>query len=376
MGRVSWLGLGLAILSLCGASADAKALAVPTAAETLAFINGDQFDTLDERYGAIQKAYEGGAISDVALRDAFRAFYPIDAGLETHYESWVAHSPQSYVAHLARGIYYKFVGMARRGNEYIAKTTPEQIQGMESAFAKGHAEFMTSLELTGKPLLTTLHALDLAALDRGQPDKHEWLAQSLAIDPHNFIVRLKYMTYIQTRWGGGVDDMKAFLRECRTVGLSGKQLATLESLLLEEQGWMAEQDGERACVPCGPINEAADALMHAKSYKAAVKQYSLVLTKDPQFAPALAGQGYCKVQLGQVAEGVAELQQAVDQGNAWAQYNLGVMYLFGFSVVKDSERGLGLVRKARDQHFDYAVDLLRQIHDGKSAPAAQGPAHY
>ena len=66
----------------------------------------------------------------------------------------------------------------------------------------------------------------------------------------------------------------------------------------------------------------------------------------------------------------------VDKGNAWALYNLCVMYLFGFSVVKDSERGLVLVKKARDQYFEYAVDLLRQIHDGESAPTAPSPQQF
>ena len=55
------------------------------------------------------------------------------------------------------------------------------------------------------------------------------------------------------------------------------------------------------------------------------------------------------------------MESAFAKGHAEFMASLGltgkpllttVMYLFGFNVVKDTERGLVLVRKARDQHFD------------------------
>ena len=78
--------------------------ATPTKAETRALLLNKSFDELDERYGAVQRAYADGDVSDVELRNAFRALEDPDLALMNSYLRWVRHSPKSYVAHLARGI--------------------------------------------------------------------------------------------------------------------------------------------------------------------------------------------------------------------------------------------------------------------------------
>ena len=374
-------GPGALVLLLCWAGAHAEELMAPTGAETLALVTSDQFDVLDQRFSTVQQAYEEGRITDEELVVPFRAFYATDASLESHYEAWISHSPKSYVAHLARGIYYKFVGLESRGHEFFAKTSPEQIQGMEAAFEKGRAEFAVSLDLSPRPQLTYLHSMDLAAADGTAEEKRSLLDHSIAIDPQVFMTRLKYMSYLLPRWGGSVEEMKDFLRDCRKAGLSREHLKTLESLIAEEQGVAAEQEGnpkraaraykkaakldaKRGCRPCGPINEAAEALMRAKSYKAAIPLYSQVLASDPKFAIALVGRGYCEWRLVQWPAAIKDLTAAADLGNAWAQYLVGAFYLTGDHFAPDPDKGLALLQKSSDQGYQDAKNLLKQLHDG------------
>ena len=85
----------------------------------------------------------------------------IDAALEPKYTAWIAQFPKSYVAHLARAIYYKKLGQESRGTDSIANTTDEQVRGMEAAFAKALSDLHASVKLDDKPLLTYLHELDI-----------------------------------------------------------------------------------------------------------------------------------------------------------------------------------------------------------------------
>ena len=96
-------------------------VAPPTQSETRALLESNQFAELDRRFSAVQRNYKDGSISDEDLRAAFRAFYPTDAALEHKYTAWIAHFPKSYVARLARAIYYVWVGRERRGGNVISE---------------------------------------------------------------------------------------------------------------------------------------------------------------------------------------------------------------------------------------------------------------
>ena len=227
----------VASLLLAGLPRAAHA-AAPVPAEALAWLNADRFNELDRRYAEIQRGYRQGSVSDEELRAAFRVFYATDVGLEPKYRTWAQQWPQSYVAHLARAIYYKKVGQERRGGNFMAETTATQIQGMEAAFEVASEELLKSYSLDDKPLLSYLHAIDISN-SLGQADESRRLFDlAVKIDPRNFIVREKYMGTLQTRWGGSVEQMRDFLQECRQAQLSAAHLKALEALVIEDEGWV------------------------------------------------------------------------------------------------------------------------------------------
>jgi TPR repeat protein len=375
-------------LLLLAVTAHAKAddVAAPTPVEALVWLEHDFFAQLDTRYGAIQQAYRDHRISDEALRDAFRVFYATDKSFEAHYAAWVARSPRSYAAHLARGIYYKKVGAERRGGEFINQTTSEQIDGMEAAYKVAAMEFSASIALDEKPLLTYLHSIDLAMSSGDKAQARHWLDRAIAIDPDNFIVREKYMGALQTRWLGSVKEMKAFLVECRKAHLSPAHLNALKALEVTDEAWVHQyRDGDlpaavraygkaarlnpsTSCVPCGPISQMADVLTTEKKYSLAAKQYSRVLALNPNDAHALDGRAFAELQVSRPLEAVADFVRAGNLGDAYAQDMLGRMYLLGTSVPVDRDKAIFWLQKAASQGYAPAQELLPIALDKGTTP--------
>jgi hypothetical protein len=126
----------------------------PSQLETLALLTGSRFAELDARFSAIQANYRNNVISDEQLHNAFRVFYATEPALRVDYDAWAAKFPKSYVAHLARGIYYERVGEKRRGGEVISDTTDVQLQGMDDAFANAMQDLRISEALDKRPSLT------------------------------------------------------------------------------------------------------------------------------------------------------------------------------------------------------------------------------
>ena len=127
-----WFAFAACMIAGSSTAADRVA---PSQPEALALLQSNEFAELDRRYSGLQAAYKARSISDEDLRAAFRVFYATNPALAPKYELWVRQFPKSYVAHLARGIYYKKVGLDRRGDKFMSETSADQIAGMETAFA-------------------------------------------------------------------------------------------------------------------------------------------------------------------------------------------------------------------------------------------------
>ena len=84
--------------------------------QTVNMVRAGDFTRLDRYYAVVQASYDTGRLSDRKLRSAFRHFYDTSPDLAARYASWVKEMPRSYVAHLARAIYYLRIGEQSRGN--------------------------------------------------------------------------------------------------------------------------------------------------------------------------------------------------------------------------------------------------------------------
>jgi len=243
-----WL---ITFIVIIGATLSSTAFACGSAntapdSSPLRLLVAKQYDDLDKKMNALQAAYEKGDIDELALLDGFRAFYIADPDLEPNYSEWLEKYPASYAAHLAHGIYYKYLAREERGCAFISSTSVMQTDLMEFYFQRAVPELQQSLVLANRPILTDLHLLDIAMFRGDQAAERQALRQSIELSPKNFIVRRQHMLALTSRWSGSPAKMQAFLLACKEAGLGDSQLGALQAMVLADDAWVKAQQNRKA----------------------------------------------------------------------------------------------------------------------------------
>lgn len=370
--RIHALGLVIVATALGCATNTSRSLRELSTQQTVGMVRAGQFAELDRDYAATQAAYDKGSISDERLRAAFRHFYDSSPDLAPRYESWVRGMPDSYVAHLARAIYYLRVGEQSRGNRFIADTSDTRLSGMEAAFAVASGELKKSLSLEKKPLLSVFYLVDIGKFEGDAASNLELLEASIAIDPKNFIVRDMYAQTLQTAWGGSTEQLRAFVAEAGTAGLSAVQMKDLQADVFADEAWVdqfenknykraateyleaAKLSGDEGCLLC-----AGKAFVRAAEFPAAARVLTQYLAYDPQSAEAFAFRAYAYLRLGRTADAISDYKRAAELGDAHSQYTLATLYLFGeYGVPQDRGMGIQWLTRATAQGDQDAKKLL------------------
>lgn len=198
-----------------------------------------KYAELDRRMNGFQRAYDSHELGEDGLLRAFAAFNVTDPALQANFDAWVQAFPRSYAARLARGAYYFSCGTQTRGTRAYARTTGAQLRGMELYYGKAEQDLRDSLALDPKPLLTYNVLIRISMESGTQAANRALLDAALKIDPAAMSVRRAYMRSLETRWGGSLEEMVAFLDETRKDGFSDDQLWTLERLVDNERKWLA-----------------------------------------------------------------------------------------------------------------------------------------
>jgi TPR repeat protein len=366
--------LALMVVVMAAGCATSPSLSRPELGkqQTVTMLRAGQFAALNRYYAAVQASYDKGYVSDEKLRSAFRQFYDTSPDLAARYESWVKEMPGSYVAHLARAIYYVRVGEASRGNLIIADTSETQLRGMETAFASASKELETSRSLERRPLMSVFYELDIGKFEGDAAGNQQLLQDSIAMDPKNFIVREMYVLTLMTAWGGSTEQIKAFVAECRAAGLSTTQMNDLESYVFSDEAWIDDRDGgnyrraateyleaaklsgDDTCLLC-----ASNDLVKVADFPAAAQVLTQYLGRHPNSPTVLPLRAYVYFKLGRVADSVHDCKRAAELGNAYCQYMIGMAYTFaGLGLPKDPDKGVELLRRAAAQGNKDAQKLL------------------
>lgn len=208
---------------------------------SLELLEAHRYAELDVRMNGFQESYRKGAIDDVELLREFAAFMTAEPVLDTDFGHWVEAFPQSYAARLCRGIYYFKSGVQTRGTKYISKTTREQVRGMDVYLTKAQRDLDDSLALDVKPLITYHYLIEIAMEHGARQHTRRYLDAALGLDPTSIVVRRPYLTSLETRWGGSLEQMRAFVEESRRAGLTPMQIRSLDVLVDREQLWLEKQ---------------------------------------------------------------------------------------------------------------------------------------
>lgn len=209
--------------------------------EAYTLLQRQRYEVLDARMNLFQKAYRDGAEDDVALLRQFNDFAFTEPDMAANFDGWIKAFPNSYAAHLARGIYYFKSGVQTRGKKYISRTTNAQVQGMTAYLDRAQQDFQDSLALDSKPILSYRFLIGIAT-EYGKKDAdRQLLDAALKLDPKAITVRRRYMMSLETRWGGSLDQMLAFQEESRKAGIADEQMQSLQAMIDKERKWLARQ---------------------------------------------------------------------------------------------------------------------------------------
>jgi tetratricopeptide (TPR) repeat protein len=339
----------------------------------------DRFDELNQRFSAAQNAYRSGIATDQELRVAIREFYDTDPSLGPKYDAWVARFSNSYVAHLARGIYYARVGGDLRGVNSMDDTPSESLLAADSAYDKAMAELAISIRLDPKPIFSFVNFIYLSRERGDLSESRRWLDKADSIDPGNYVARAMYMSAIETRWGGSQQIMRAFLEECRAAKLSDNNMHLLESVVIEDQGWIhqfvdhdyaaAEADYRKSGALGGDkqLANLSAVLFEQGKYREALEPLNEELQARPNDPEILTNRSEAYFEIGMSREGIADLHVAADGGNSYAQNNLGRYYMIGIPgiLAADPRTALEWFKKsaaqgnpAGQQNLEHAAQLF------------------
>jgi tetratricopeptide (TPR) repeat protein len=364
--------VGVAALAVAAVVVSAYCCAIharvltPSAQKTWELLKSERFAELDWRFTAMQFAYKIHFATDDELRASFRVFYNPDATLAPKYDSWVSMFPKSYVARLARGVYYTYVGAALRGKQSRDETPSNRLNAADTAYERGKVDLEASFALDPKPLLSYTHAMTITQEQGDLGGSRGLLERAILIDANNYIARAKYVTVIETRWGGSQTMMQEFLRECHRAKLSELQMQQLESVIAEDQGWIhqfvdkdyaaAESDYRRSAALGGDkqLANLADVLFKQQKYGAAIEPLTERLGSNPDDFDLLATRGFAYMQSGKPREGLSDLEAAAKGGSAYAQSELGRMYMIGIPgvLMPNFNVGLAWFRKSAAQGYE------------------------
>ena len=343
-------------------------LAVPAAAEkeidTSGLLRSGAFKDLDAHYSEVQHQFEIGRISGDQLRDAFRGFYPTDEDLAVRYDAWVTAYPKSYVARLARGIYYKKVGLLARGEKYISETSQSQIDKMDDAMSMASRDLGASVELNPKPFLSYLHTMDIGRQYISNERLRKVFDRGAELDPNSLGLRVKFMAALEPKWGGSITAMRAFLEESKKTKLGKSALEQLESMVYESEGLEYHGLGNlpsaeaayRKAIGIGNtclcvVNDLNKVLFESNQYVAAITLLDDYLQKNPGDLWALANRGSAKLFVGLPQEAIKDWRYAADAGDSYSQNRLGMLYFGGYMNVlrPDPVQSVFWLRKAAAQ---------------------------
>jgi tetratricopeptide (TPR) repeat protein len=363
--------LATILLALSGAVAAAEPTHSP--AQAMNLLTAGRYAELDRLMQGVQDQYRSGAISDEQLMAAFRVFYVNDPTQTSHFDKWIEQRPKSYVAQLARGIHLKYVGKKARGDEFISKTSDEQLEGMERAFRPAMESLRASMALDAKPLLSFHHLIDIGSYLGLREMNRDLMRAAENVDPKNFVVRRRFLLTLQTRWGGSVKEMQKFVDECRRVGLPADKLRVLERAVIVDQAWVylyREEKYEAAARTYEVMIEedphdfdAMESLVWARiqlrQFDAAIAAATRRLAQDPKNVWTLTQRAWCYTRQKKGAEGIRDYLVAAELGHAPAQRELGRLYWHGTFGTANHQSALKWMRKAAEQGDEAAKKDLQ-----------------
>ena len=164
-----------------------------------------ELETLDTLIRGYQGAYEAGAISESQLEAVYFAFANSSADLERNLNRWVSEMPDSFPAHMARGVYFWNLGLLTRGPRTHRGLTAEHDEVFRDHFSQASTDLIEAID-THRQLGLAYSLLIHMASDLGDgSDIVELVRRGSMADPRSLSVHRRYLDS-QRPWITGTDE--------------------------------------------------------------------------------------------------------------------------------------------------------------------------
>lgn len=348
--------------------------------QQLHWLKEADYSALERYYSPIQEQFEQGGLSDAQLYAEFRKLYQDDPDNAEYFDRWVNASPRSYSARLAQGAYYYRMAWAVRGDGFIQQTAALRLYLMQVYLYKATQILKASVALSPKPYLSTLYLLNVAMLNGTREESRQWLAAGTSLDPNASLVRIRYMITLQPRWGGSLEEMRAYVAECELEHVAPQTLAALKLNLAIEVVYVesrraaperrielfSEVLSEAQAAGSGPPPMALAGLARADwDLNRHAEADQLLAQIDPSQvddAWTLSQVAYVLVKEQRMREAWTIVQKAARLGDAWSQVAVGKTLINGcpdINLAPDRAAGLRWLRAAAQQGDAEATAYLR-----------------
>jgi tetratricopeptide (TPR) repeat protein len=332
-------------------------------ADPIELLAAGRYAELDRSLATVQAQYRLGHTTDERLLAAFRPFYyPSFPGVERNLDTWVSEIPESYVARLARGIYYKYRGLHPRVDAAIDYPAQARLLERREAYARAVEDLTASLDLDDKPLMSYHHLMDGKGSLLWYSSNRRLLAKVIAFDPDNLIARRKFLISLAPRWGGSLKAMDDYVEKCREEGLPPRHIEKLEYTVAVERAELSfsrETDYARAArgysalmaldpLDPRPVELYIAALAKQKKCGELIEVATRLLAVEGRSDDALNNRGFCYAHQGKFADALRDYRAAAALDSNWAQKELARLLWQGRLVEQDRAMALRFLRRAAE----------------------------
>jgi hypothetical protein len=339
------------------------------------------FTALDTRYVELQRRYEAGEIDDWSLLLQYQPFYERSTRIEGLLTEWIARSPKSYAAHLARGIYYRKVGESKRGSGWIDDVPPPALDALWQYLDLAERDLRASLPLARKPIVSIVHLMNVTKHRDGGQVNRTWLDAAIRIDKTSYGARRRFMYTLRPRWGGSYEEMLAFLKECEIASVPAEHLRIYESIMYIDQGGMrVHQKRDAEALPLYrkalALLDGIDNIERRSSLRAVIyiarradklesvaQEIDEAIRLAPHDGGMVSYRAWIKERQHKLAEAWRDFLHAAELGDAYSQHKVGSNFYYGSPphVTRDQRQGIEWIKRAAEQGYPDAKKFLDSL---------------
>ncbi len=202
------------------------------------FLRGE-FNRAEKILVELQTRSEANIANEPELFSSLKAFELNDEQYLDQFDQWIAQSPKSFFAHLAKARFLFQLGWSSRGGKWRQKTSQSQFSAMESYFAKAKASLKTSKSLAPDSTLPYSMYISMATAIGDASATKRYLSSGLRLKPSSYELRKVYIHSIKPRWGGSLEQMRVFADNAQYYSEQNPILKRLLGEALAESGVIA-----------------------------------------------------------------------------------------------------------------------------------------